>query len=144
MSLYKKWSFSLRTSLVNDIKFTGNWRNPQWKTSSFVQYVKHLLILILNIAGCVSISAFASVVCAPVGVTSSGVGIKIWVFTAGIKNYKSIIKKKKKTHVLLGKVKLNTIEVSILKALIDSYISHDEFVSVNNVLREYNEIKSSV
>ena len=35
----------------------------------------------------------------------------------------------------------NTIEVLISKALIDSYISHDEFVSVNNVLREYNEIK---
>ena len=36
---------------------------------------------------------------------------------------------------------LNTIEVLISKALIDSYISHDEFLSVNNVLREYNEIK---
>ena len=31
--------------------------------------------------------------------------------------------------VLLGKDKLNTIEVLISKALIDSYISHDEFVS---------------
>ena len=29
----------------------------------------------------------------------------------------------------------------ISKALIDFYISHDEFVSVNNLLREYNEIK---
>ena len=46
--------------------------------------------------------------------------------------------------VLLGKDKLNTIEVLISKALIDSYISHDEFVSVNIVLREYNEIKNSV
>ena len=36
---------------------------------------------------------------------------------------------------------LNTIEVLISKALIDLYISHDEFVSVNNVLREYNEMK---
>ena len=36
---------------------------------------------------------------------------------------------------------LNTIEVLISKALIDSYISHDEFLSVNNVLREYNGIK---
>ena len=27
------------------------------------------------------------------------------------------------------------------KALIDSYISHDKFVSVNNVLRECNEMK---
>ena len=46
--------------------------------------------------------------------------------------------------MLLGNDKLNTIEVLISKALIDSNISHDEFVSVNNVLREYNEIKSSV
>ena len=46
--------------------------------------------------------------------------------------------------MLLGKDKLNTIEVLISKALIDSYIIHDEFVSVNNVLREYNEIKSCI
>ena len=30
------------------------------------------------------------------------------------------------------------------KALIDSYISHDEFVSVNNALREYNEMKKLI
>ena len=35
--------------------------------------------------------------------------------------------------MLLGKDKLNTIEVLISKVLIDSYISHDEFVSMNNV-----------
>ena len=61
--------------------------------------------------------------------------------TAGIKKYKSIIKKKKKKHdkiVLLRKTKLNTIEVVINKALIDFYINHNEFVSVNNVLKEYN------
>ena len=44
----------------------------------------------------------------------------------------------------LGKDKLNTNEVQISKALIDSYISHDEFISVNNVLREYNEIKEQI
>ena len=42
--------------------------------------------------------------------------------------------------MLLGKDKLNTIEVLISKALIDSY-GHDKFVSVNNVLREYSEMK---
>ena len=30
------------------------------------------------------------------------------------------------------------------KALIDSYSSHDKIVSVNNVLREYNEIKEEI
>ena len=36
---------------------------------------------------------------------------------------------------------LNNIEILICKALIYSYISHDEFVLVCNVLAEYNEIK---
>ena len=41
--------------------------------------------------------------------------------------------------VLLGKTKLVSI-VLISKALIDSYINHDECISVN-MLREYNEMK---
>ena len=55
---------------------------------------------------------------------------------AGIKKDKSIIKKKKKHDkiILLGKEKLSSIEVLISKALIDSYVSHDVFVSANNVL----------
>ena len=35
----------------------------------------------------------------------------------------------------LSKSKLNRIEVLIFKALIDLYISHDEFVSINHVLK---------
>ena len=56
------------------------------------------------------------------------------------------MKNKKKDYklVLLGKTKLYTIEVVISKSLINSYISHDGFVSVNNVLREYNEIKEEI
>ena len=64
--------------------------------------------------------------------------------TARLKKYKSIIKKKKKKNDEIGflvKTKLNTVEILISKTLIDSYISHDEFFSVNSVLREYSEIK---
>ena len=43
--------------------------------------------------------------------------------------------------VFLVKSKLNSIEFLISKALIDSVNSHDEFVLINNVLKEYNEIK---
>ena len=57
-----------------------------------------MLILVSTVTDCVSISALASLVCVPVGITSSAVGIKICAITAGIKNYKSIIKKKKKKH----------------------------------------------
>ena len=45
---------------------------------------------------------------------------------------------------MLGKDNLNTIEVLISNAFIDSYISHEEFVSAKNILREYNEIKNSL
>ena len=51
--------------------------------------------------------------------------------------YKSIMKKRRKEHdkiVLLAKAKLNTIELLIYGALINSYISHDTFVLANNVL----------
>ena len=51
-----------------------------------------------KINGYALISEFASLVCVPVGITSSPVGIKICAITAGIKKYKSIIKKKKKKH----------------------------------------------
>ena len=82
-----------------------------------------MLNLISTITGCVWISPHASLVFVPVAITSSTVGIKICAITAGIKKYKSIIKKKKKKHdeiVLLGKGKLNTIEVLISKALMNS------------------------
>ena len=55
-------------------------------------------------------------------------------------------KKKNKKHdkiLLLGKDKLNTIGVPKFKVLIDSCISHDEFVSIN-VLGKHNEIKKEM
>ena len=42
---------------------------------------------------------------------------------------------------MLAKFKLDTVEVLIFKALIDAYVNHDEFSSVNNVLRDYHEMK---
>ena len=96
------------------------------KTYKYLNYVEKLLILVSSGTGCVSISAFASLFCVPVGITSSAVGLNICAIMAGIKKYKSIIKKKKHDKMLvLEKNKSNTIDVPISKALIDSYISHD-------------------
>ena len=78
-------------------------------------------------------------------ITSSPLPIKICAISAEIKKYKSVKKKKKKKHdkiVSLGKDKLNTIEV--LMALIDSYVSHDEFILANDVVRQYNEEKEEI
>ena len=84
----------------------------------------------------------------PIGIPSSAAIIEICVITSGIKTSKSFMKKNKKNKhdkiVLLGKDKLNIIEVLISKALINSYISHDEFVSVKTALKEYNEMKEEI
>ena len=80
----------------------------------------------------------------PIGITTSAIWLNICARTAGIKKYKSIFKKRKKKHdkiVLLSKSKLNDIEVLISKALIDSFISHDEVALINNDLKEYSKMK---
>ena len=46
--------------------------------------------------------------------------------------------------VLLAKSKLNNIEVLISKVLIDSNISHYEFVLINNVLKEFYYMKEEI
>ena len=68
--------------------------------------------------------------------------LKICAIAAGIQNYKSTIKKKKKKHdkiVLLAKSKLNSIEI-----LTSSNISHGEFVLITNVLKEYDEMREEI
>ena len=100
-----------------------------------LNHFKHFPVLISAASGFVSISAFASLVDASVGISISAVGIKIYAVTAGINKYKSTRKKKNKNDKieLLEKAKPDTIEVL-----------HDEFVSGNNVLREYNEMKEEL
>ena len=44
---------------------------------------------------------------------------------------------------MLAKSKVNGIKVLLYNALIDSWINHDIFVSVNNLLREYYKIKKT-
>ena len=63
-----------------------------------------------------------------------------------MKKYNSIMKKKSKKHdkiEFLAKTKLNSIEVLISKDLIDSYMIHDEFASINHAIKDYNEFKEN-
>ena len=61
--------------------------------------------------------------------------------------YWSIIKKKKNNHdkiILLAKTKLIKDEVLISKALTNSYISIYQFILVNNVSKEYDNMKEEI
>ena len=63
-----------------------------WKNKKVLDYIDHSLIVISTITGFSSISAFASLIGIPIGITSSERQLKIFEITVGIKNYKSMIK----------------------------------------------------
>ena len=110
-----------------------------------LNYFDHSLIVTSTINGFITISAFVSLVGVSITIVASAIKIEECLITSGIRKYKSIIKKKKKKHhkvVLLAKPKLNSIDVLLSKALIDSNISRDEFVLINNVLKEFCDMKN--
>ena len=68
-------------------------RKPK-KVCTTLNYIKDFLILASTITGCISIVSFASLLGIPIGNTSPAIGLNIYAIAAGIKMYKSIIKKK--------------------------------------------------
>ena len=86
------------------------------KVCTTLNYIEHFLILASTVSGCISISAFASLLGIPIGIISSAVGLNI---------------------------RLN-IEVLAFNVLIDLNIIHDEFVLINDLLKEYDNMKEEI
>ena len=84
-----------RKHLLDEIKNNDLMSEKYKKTCKNLNYVEPLLILASIVTSCVSISVFALLVCVPIGAASSVAGLKMYAVKAGIKKYKSIIKKKK-------------------------------------------------
>ena len=81
------------------------------KVCMVLSYNEHFLILASAFTRCISFSVFAFFVGFPI-----------------------VIAKRQDKTVLPEKIELNSIKV-LIKALIDSNISHDEFVIINNGLK---------
>ena len=52
------------------------------KVCATLNYIEHFLILASTITGCISISASASLLGIPIGITSSSIGLKICAIAA--------------------------------------------------------------
>ena len=105
-----------RNYFLEEIKHNELISRKHKKICATVNYIEHFLILASTITGCISVSAFASLLGISIAITTSAIGVKFCAIAAGIKKYKSIIKKKKKKHdkmVLLAKSKLNSMEALI-------------------------------
>ena len=98
-----------KNCLLEEIKRNDLMSEKHKEVCRALTYFNYFLVFVSFVSGCVSISAFVSLVGFPIGITSSAVGLKICGITPGIKKYKSIIKKKRKKHQkirLLAKTKL--------------------------------------
>ena len=133
----------IRNYLIKEINQNELMSKNHQKVCTVLNYINHSLVSNSTITGCVSIT----LVGISIGIASSTIGLKICVITAGIKKHKSIIKKKRRKNnkiVLLAKSKLNSIEVLIFETLTDLNISQDEFLLINNVLKELYDMKEEI
>ena len=69
------------------------------KVCTTQNYTEHFLILTSKVTGCISISAFASLLDISIGIMTSAIGLKACALAVGIKKYKSIIKKRKRSTI---------------------------------------------
>ena len=118
-----------RNHFLEEIDQNESRSSKHKKVCTTLNYTEHFIILACTITGCISIF-----VCFFDWLSYRNCKfcnrIKNFWIAAEIKKYMSILKKKKEKHdiiVLLGKYKLDNIEVLISKTLIYSNISHGEF-----------------
>ena len=120
------------------------------KLSKYVtdfDYIDKILIALSATSSGVCIISSASVVGAPVGISSASFTL-FFSLTAGvIKKFLSITRNKKKKHdkiLMLTKSKLDSIEPLVSQALIDMEISHEEFKAIIWGKEKYERVKENV
>ena len=110
-------------------------------------YFDKSLILSYAISGSISIASFANVIGASVGVASASFSIAFSITTGIVKNILKTAQNKKKKHnkiVMLARSKLNSIESKISEALINNEISHEDFETIINKGKNYQELKERI
>ena len=117
------------------------------KYISFFDYFDKSLIVLSVTSGSVSIASFATVIGAPIGITSASRSLAFSSCTGLVKKLLKATRNKKKKHnniVMLARSKLNSIENKISEALISNQISHEDFITIINEDRNYRELKESI
>ena len=117
------------------------------KYVSAFDYIDQVLIVLSETSGGVCIISSVSVVGAPAGIAGASFTLLFSLTTGMIKKLLSETKNKKKKHdeiLMLAKSKLNSIETLVSQALIDTEISHEEFIAILKEKDKYEKMKESV
>ena len=110
-------------------------------------YFDRNLIFLSATGGGISIASFATVIGAPIRIASAIFSFAFSITTGIVKLILKTTRNKMKKHnniVMLARRKLNSIEITISKALIDNEISHEFFTTVINEEKNYRELKEIV
>ena len=117
------------------------------KYISFFYYFDKSLIVLSVTSGGVSIASFATVIGAPIGITSAILSLVFSLCTGLVKKLLKATRNKKKKHnktVMFARRKLNGIESKISGALVNNQISHEDFITIINEERSYRELKERI
>ena len=114
--------------------------------ASFEVFVKSLIVLFVANAS-ISIALSATVIGAPVGIMSASCTPCIFNYYRICEKLLKTTRNKKKKHnkiVILARSKLNSIESKISEALINNEVSHEDFMTILNEEKKYQELKESI
>ena len=110
-------------------------------------YFDKSLIALSATSGSISIASFITVIGTPVGIPSASFSLAFSLSAGPVKKLLKTTRNKKKKHnkiVMLARSKLSSIESKISEALINNEISHEGFMIIINVKRNYRESKESI
>ena len=109
-------------------------------------YIDKILIVLSETSSGISIISFTSVIAISAVIESVSFTL-IFSLTTGIIKKLKVARKTKQEHnkiVMFAKRKLNSIETLMSQALIDLDISHEEFKTIANEKKKYEQIKESI
>ena len=111
------------------------------------EYFSKSLIFLSVVASSFSVESFATLIGAPAGILGASCGLTFSITSGFVKKFLKTIRNEKKKHnkiVMLARSKLNSIESKISKALMDNEISHEDFETIINEEKKYQELKESI
>ena len=140
-----------RLNKINEIKdyFVAEIKERELmsKYIAFCDYFNKSLIVLSPTIGSISIESFATVIETPVGIASASLSLAFSLSTGIVKKLLKTTQNKKKKHnkiIMLARSKLNSIESKASEALINSEISHEDFMIIINEEKSYRELKESI
>ena len=115
------------------------------KYNASFEYFKKSLIVLSVATDSTSISSFATVIGAPVGMMSASFSLAFSITTGFVKKLLKTTRNKKKKHnkiIMLVRSKLISIESKMYEALINNEISHENFMIIFNEQKKISRIKA--